>query len=197
MTSPTAFTADGLLPPGDHAMTLAQLRASLLVVGPVEQPLGTHWNADWRRQLVDNLGVMVRQLWQVGVTETFVDGSFAEDKEHPNDIDGYFECDLMRLTSGELQRELNLLDPHKVWTWSPESRRPYRGYPKKQLPMWHRYRVELYPHYGQLAGIRDRFGNELEFPSAFRLLWRDNQPRGIVKVLPDHPSDATTEGTTP
>jgi hypothetical protein len=28
--------------------------------------------------------------------------------------------------------------------------------------MWHQYRVELYPHVGQLSGIRDRFGNELE-----------------------------------
>lgn len=46
MAGPTAFTADGLLPPGDHAMTLAELRASLLVAGPAEQPLGTHWDSD-------------------------------------------------------------------------------------------------------------------------------------------------------
>ena len=57
-----------------------------------------------------------------------------------------------------------------------------RGYPKKQLPMWHQYRVELYPHYGQLSGIRDKFGNELEFPSAFRLSRRDGKPRGIIKI---------------
>jgi hypothetical protein len=57
-----------------------------------------------------------------------------------------------------------------------------RGYPKKQLPMWHQYRVELYPHYGQLSGIRDTFGNELEFPSAFRLSRRDGRPRGIIKI---------------
>ena len=197
MIGPDAFTPDGLLPPGDYPMTLAELRASLLVTGPAEQPLGTHWDAEWRRRLVDNLAVMVGQLWAVGMTEVFVDGSFAEDKEHPNDVDGYVECDLMRLATGELQRELNLLDPHKVWTWAPESRRPYRGYPKKQLPMWHRYRVELYPHFGQPAGIRDRFGNELEFPSAFRPSRRDNQPRGIVKVLSDQTPDAPTEGATP
>jgi hypothetical protein len=30
--------------------------------------------------------------------------------------------------------------------------------------------VELYPHYpGLLSGIRDQFGNNLPFPSAFRL----------------------------
>jgi len=48
--------------------------------------------------------------------------------------------------------------------------------------MWNAYRVELYPHFGQLSGIRDRFGNELEFPSAFRLSRRDGRPRGIVKI---------------
>ena len=49
--------------------------------------------------------------------------------------------------------------------------------------MWHVYRVELYPHVGQSSGIRDRHGNELEFPSAFRLSRRDGQPRGIVKII--------------
>ncbi len=119
---------------------------------------------------------------QVGVAEIFVDGSFVEDKEHPNDIDGYFVCDLRELASGRLQSALNLLDPHKVWTWDPALRRPYRGYPKKQLPMWHHYRVEMYPHCGQLSGIRDKYGNELEFPSAFRLSRRDGRPRRIVKI---------------
>ncbi len=178
------FTTDGLLPPGDYVLTLDELAWSRLVVQPAnpEEYPHLHWDATWRAKLVENLGILVRQLWQVGVTEIFVDGSFAEDKDHPNDIDGYFECDLMRLASGELERELNRLDPHKVWTWEPESRRPYRGYPKKQLPMWHAYRVELYPHVGQLSGIRDQFGNKLEFPSAFRLSRRDGQPRGIIKI---------------
>jgi hypothetical protein len=89
----------------------------------------------------------------------------------------------MRLASGDLERELNLLDPHKVWTWDPSSRRPYRGYPKRQLPMWHQYRVELYPHFSGLSsGIRDKHGQELEFPSAFRRSRRDGKPRGIVKI---------------
>lgn len=177
-----AFKLDGLLPPGDYELTLNQLLHSMLVVGPGDDELYLHWDAAWRAELVQNLGVLVRQLWQVGVTDIFVDGSFVEDKEHPNDIDGYFECDLKRLASGELERELNRLDPHKVWTWDPQSRRPFRGYPKRQLPMWHVYRVELYPHYGQLSGIRDKYGHELEFPSAFRQSRRDGQPRGIIKI---------------
>ena len=177
-----AFTAEGLLPPGDYVLSLEELARSPLVLGPADLDEVACWDRDWRGRLVENLGVLVRQLWQVGVEDVFIDGSFVEDKDHPNDIDGYFVCDLTRLASGELQRELNLLDPHKVWTWDLASRRPFRGYPKRQLPMWHVYRVELYPHYGQLCGLRDEQGHELEFPSAFRRSRRDGRARGIVKI---------------
>lgn len=175
-----AFDADGMLPPGDYELTLDELRASSLVTGT--GVASSTWDQQWRSLLVENLAVLVGQLRQIGVSEIFADGSFVEDKDHPNDIDGYFVCELRRLASGELQRDLNLLDPHKVWTWDPRERTPFRGYPKKQLPMWHQYRVELYPHYGQPSGIRDRSGNELEFPSAFRMSRRDGKPRGIVKI---------------
>jgi hypothetical protein len=179
------FQKDGLLPPGDYEVSFAEIRRSVLVSGPGDPKRYPNWDAPWREALVSNLEILARQLWQVGITEIFADGSFAEDKDHPNDIDGYFVCDLRRLSSGELTRELNLIDPDKVWTWDPASRRPYRGYPKKQLPMWHRYRVELYPHspgLGLGSGIHDRHGNELEFPSAFRQSRRDGTPRGIVKI---------------
>lgn len=175
------FGSSGCLPAGDYELTFPRLRESMLVNGP----LGVRdWDREWRSMLVDRLEVLVDQLWRVGVASVYVDGSFVEDKLHPNDIDGYFDCDLMQLSSGELQRELNKLDESKVWTWDPASRRPYRGYPKKQLPMWHVYRVELYPHIpGFGCGITDKHGNELEFPSAFRLSRRDGQPRGIIKLM--------------
>jgi hypothetical protein len=179
------FERDGLLPPGDYEVTFDELRRSVLVLGPGDPKEWPTWDSVWREQLVGNLELLTRQLWQVGIREVFADGSFAEDKDHPNDIDGYFVCDLGRLASGELARQLNLLDPDKVWTWDPASRMPFRGYPKKQLPMWHRYRVELYPHVPSLgigAGIVDQHGNELEFPAAFRQSRRDGKPRGIVKI---------------
>ena len=179
------FAPSGLLPPGDYEVSFAELHQSVLVQGPGDPSQSPNWDSAWRSALVNNLEILTRQLWQVGITEIFADGSFAEDKEHPNDIDGYFVCDLDRLRTGELARELNLLDQGKVWTWDPRTRRPYRGYPKKQLPMWHRYRVELYPHVPGLglgSGIRDRHGNELEFPSAFRQSRRDGTPRGIIKI---------------
>jgi hypothetical protein len=176
-----SFDADGLLPAGDYELTFEQLRRSVLVVGP--QTAAGVWDAAWREALVKNLEVMTRQLWQVGIREVFADGSFVEEKAHPNDIDGYFVCTLSDLTSGELTRQLNLLDPYEVWTWDPNSRLSFRGYPKKQLPMWHRYRIELYPHIaGFFSGIRDVQGQELEFPSAFRQSRRDGKPRGIIKL---------------
>jgi len=178
------FDTHGLLPPGDYEINFEELRRSMLVKGPAASA-GSTWDVAWRESLVTNLEVLTRQLWQVGIREVFADGSFVEDKDHPNEIDGYFVCTLAELASGELTRKLNLLDPYKIWTWDPRSRQPYRGYPKKQLPMWHRYRVELYPHVGGFSsGIRDTQGHELEFPSAFRQSRLNGRPRGIIKLKP-------------
>ena len=186
-----AFQPDGLLPEGDYEVTFDELRGSVLALGP-SVPVGSStWDAPWRLHLIDNLEILTKQLWQTGIRDIFADGSFAEDKDHPNDIDGYFVCSLGVLKTGELTRQLNLLDPFKVWVWDPASRKAYRGYPKKQLPMWHRYRVELYPHVpgmGIGSGILDPHGHELEFPSAFRQSRRDGAPRGIVKVKYGGPS---------
>jgi hypothetical protein len=97
------FNDEGLLPPGDFEVTFDELRASGLILGPSEPRDCPNWDSGWRARLVANLEVLVNQLWRIGVTEVFIDGSFAEDKDHPNDIDGYFECDLQRLSSGELE----------------------------------------------------------------------------------------------
>ncbi|MFQ5515701.1 MAG: hypothetical protein ACE5FG_14910 [Myxococcota bacterium] len=145
-----------------------------------------NWYADWRARLVDNLAILVEELWQAGVTEIYIDGSFLEDKDHPNDIDGYFACNWNDFVSGDLQGRLNQLDPNRVWTWDPAERRSYRGYPKSQLPMWHQYRVELYPHLSGLIAGRDPHGNPLEFPAFFRTsrwpLPSGRTQKGIVKI---------------
>ena len=108
------FNDDGLLPPNDYEITIAELKDSILVCGPEDRKQVPNWDQSWRLWLVEQLEVMAKQLWQIGITAIFVDGSFAEDKEHPNDIDGYFVCNLHDLASGKLERELNLLDPQKV-----------------------------------------------------------------------------------
>ena len=156
-------------------MTFTQLRASLLVENVREG-----WSRDWRLHLVDQAEILVNQLWEVGVEEVILNGSFVEEKAHPNDIDGYFGCDVRELDA--IVRRLNALDPHKIWTWDPAARRPYRGYPKKQLPMWHRYRVELYPHFEQFSGITDAYGQPLTFPSAFRLRRGTDEQKGVVRL---------------
>ena len=173
------FTPDGVLPPGDYPLTFDELSQSYLVDGPAGRD---SWDRDWRRYLVQNLRVLVQQLWQVGMDSVYIDGSFVEDKDHPNDIDGYFHCDPGAFATGQLQRELNLLDPRKVWTWDPASRRPFPGSAKKQLPMWIVYRVELYPHYPGLFAGQDEHGVPLEFPAFFRKSRRDGRPKGIVEL---------------
>jgi hypothetical protein len=82
-----------------------------------------------------------------------------------------------------LEQEINRLDPVKCWTWDHRTRRPFRGYPKSQLPMWHAYRVELYPHFSGLIAGLDEHGQPLEFPAFFRKTRHGGHPKGIVKLV--------------
>lgn len=103
------FTPEGILPVGDYQMNFNELRESYLVTGRDVQ--SESWDSSWRNHLIGNLEILVNQLWQIGIYRIFVNGSFVEEKDHPNDIDGYFECNLRNLTSGNLQRSLNAIDP--------------------------------------------------------------------------------------
>lgn len=174
------FNIHGLLGVGEYELTLPQLRQSILVRGPGKDIV---WDTKWWLFLVDQLEALVQQLWDVGIKNIYIDGSFVENKAHPNDIDGYFECDLLEFVSGELERKLNYLDPYEVWTWDSNRREHYEGFTKRQLPMWHKYRVELYPHFEQSSGILDEHGNEQQFPAAFRKTRESFLPKGIVKII--------------
>lgn len=175
-----SFNDKGLLPLGDYEMTFEEIRNSIVVLGPPDEP---DWDRYWRELLVNNLEIMVKQLIVVGIKDIFINGSFVQRKLHPNDIDGYFVFDVKRLADGSLQQELNFLEPDKIWTWDPNSRRPYKGYTKRQLPMWHKYRVELYPHFNQPSGITDKYGNQLQFPAAFRQERYTHEQKGIIKII--------------
>lgn len=172
------FNDDGVLPPQDYSMTIEELKDSLLVNGPGE---GYPWNYNKRLMLVENLEILVLQLHEVGIEEIFIDGSFVEDKASPSDIDGYFVADVHTLP--DIVRELNRLDPYKVWTWDWSSRISDRNSAKPQLPMWHRYKVELYPHVGQDCGIVDEYENQQQFPAAFRKTRDTFLPKGIIKII--------------
>jgi hypothetical protein len=174
------FTVNGLLPFGDHALTINQLRQSYLVTGE-----GTglpDWDSIWRAQLVDNLELFVRQLWQVGVERIFVNGSFVTDKPHPGDIDVYFECGIARFA--QLIVGLYSLEPPLPWDWERRPIDPASGLPKPL--MWHQYRVELFPHFTdqpQPTGIRDEYGNDLLFPSLFRRDKESGRPKGVIQII--------------
>ena len=185
---PTQFNADDVLDSGTYDATFSQLRSSLLVVGNGSSP---NWDSVWRNALVDNLEILTKQLCSVGITEIFIDGSFVENKDRPNDIDGYFDTGIASVNLTTMKNfenqvsQLNNIDPHKIWTWDPQARIFDPRSAKSQLPMWMRYRVELYPHIeGMFSGIRDGSGNNLMFPSAFRQSRRNFIPKGIVKIIP-------------
>jgi hypothetical protein len=185
---PKNFNSDEVLPPGTYKATFNDLRESLLVIGDGSSP---NWDSEWRGKLVDNLEVLTKQLWTVGFEEVFIDGSFVENKDRPNDIDGYFDTKIKEVTAQNMKKyedqisQLNNLDPYKIWNWEPESRIPDARSGKAQLPMWMRYKVELYPHIeGIFSGIRDAQGNNLIFPSAFRQSRRNFIPKGIVQIIP-------------
>lgn len=170
------FTLDGVLPPGDYELTFSDLKASLLVSGPEPKP--DNWDAAWRHTLVCLAERLVGQLWAVGIEEVYLDGSFVEDKAHPHDIDGYFPCSLFELPG--LVAKLNEIDPHKSWTWSNRVFDPDSM--KNQLPMWHAYRTELYPHFNQPSGIYHGTEN-LTFPQAFRRRRGDSLQKGIIRIV--------------
>jgi hypothetical protein len=177
------FNEDGSLPPGDHEMSLASLRESVLVNG-TRNPGSEDWDAHWRAHLVDQLGVLCGHLWNVGISEIFVDGSFVTDKSHPGDIDGYFVCEFGQFHSNQFRR---LLDLDPVWDLRTKSL-DVMGKPKPL--MWHKYSVELFPHFlppfsDQSAATIDQAGRAVLFPEFFRY-GRDGKPRGIVRITREH-----------
>jgi len=69
------------------------------------------------------------------------------------------------------------------FSYAGKPRRLFRGCPKRQLPMWHAYHVELYPHFTGLIAGRDELRTPLEFPAFFRKRRGTSQPKGIVKII--------------
>jgi len=170
-----------ILPPGDYELTLEQLMQSSLVEGPKRRP--RDWNRPRRRHLVQNLIILVDQLRQVGITEIFVNGSFASDKSRPGDIDGYFACEPFFFKSGLLADQLNRRATNKIWTWSDKDRRMDATTQKRQLPMWHMYHVELFPCFGELCDIPDENNQPQTMEQAFRKTRDTHTPKGIIHLV--------------
>ncbi len=176
------FTASGLLPVGDHDMTLRELRSSFLVTG--NGVAAASWDTAWRTELVDNLIKFVPQLWQVGIGPIFINGSFVENKPSPNDVDGYFVADGQAIASGVLENRLRAIEPSGIWTWDPGRRWPPVASTTAHYRMWHEYRLELLPYTpGFSTPIVGPTGQRLTLPELFRLRRHTWEPKGIVRLV--------------
>jgi len=90
--------------------------------------------------------------------------------------DGYFVCDLRRLRVATPAR-LNLLDPHKVWTWDPAERRPFRRLSEEATTDVAPVSNRALPHYGQLSASGTS-SQRVRIPVAFRLSAAQWQSKG-------------------
>ena len=124
---------------------------------------------------------MAGHLWQVGIQDIYIDGSFVEDKASPNDIDGYFVCGVTQFIHGSLRQDLARLDT--IWTWEDNTRTKAPNTTKPQLPMWHKYRVELYPELGNPANIVGPNGANLPISAGFRQQRWTFAEKGIIHLV--------------
>jgi len=100
MTAIPPLTPTACYRPGDYEASFDELRRSVPLKGLATQRMGPQmartpvrpiWNCS-----------LPASLRAVGIREVFADGSLLEDKDHPNDIDGYFVCYLAPLMTGQL-----------------------------------------------------------------------------------------------
>jgi hypothetical protein len=175
------FNASGVLPPGDYVLTFAQLQDSMLVKG--SKTGARNWDTQWRGFLASNLRSVANTLWELGVEYLVIDGSFVEQKDRPNDIDAYFPISRESWVSRKVELGLNRKRSEQVWTWDPDNRYKSKDprAPHPKLPFWHKYRIDLWPDFGQGAIDHEHLGL-LTFEKAFRRT-RGGDPKGVVKIF--------------
>ncbi len=177
------FNEHGLLPVGIYPLSPRQLLASHLVTGAYSQQ-GEAWDAEHRARLVHNVVYLARQLWQVGVTEVFVFGSFVDDKACPNDIDSYFVYPSAKpIRNGRLRRALNEINAEKAWDWL--NRLPDETTGKNEMILWHVYRVEVVPTAPDLKNAMPVEGTKLPIPTGVHIASGSCRIKGVVQLVPD------------
>jgi hypothetical protein len=148
-----------------------------------------------RVKLIDNLEVLVRQLWQVGVSNIYLDGSFCSTKAEPADIDAYYDLPLpeevLQMEDGKekhesvllyilaLSEQLNQFNEIPIWNIWDKIHVDERGYQRTE--MWMHYRCEIYPHcWGMYAA--DVNGRKVKFDEFFR---KDKYgiEKGVIKLV--------------
>jgi len=117
-----------------------------------------------RIQLISNLEIVSVQLFQAGISDLRIDGSFVTEKPEPGDIDGFWVLD----DNVQFDKIPPILrDISKV----PD---PAGGKPK--FPMWYKYGIELFIH-PFMGGFKA--GDLPEFFSHSR----DGIERGYIQVI--------------
>ena len=151
----------------------------------INNPDRTDWDSQRRLTLLGNFQILTEQLWDVGVDEVYIAGSFVEEKDRPNDIDGYFVADFKDIVNKNkdgLKGRLRAQES-KIWTWDRADLIYVPEIGKKALPMRVKYDVEMYPDYpGAFSGIRDRRNKPLGVSEAFRLCRSSGIVKGIIKT---------------
>lgn len=115
----------GWLLPGIYSITLSNLR---------KHPVLS--KGQKRLQLINNLTLACETYWKHGITEIYVNGSFASTKESPGDIDGYIVIkDFNDINF------IELINSNSIWgdfsTINSET---------GKFKMWDEYKIEFYVH---------------------------------------------------
>ncbi|NMC28380.1 MAG: hypothetical protein GYA42_09600 [Syntrophomonadaceae bacterium] len=167
------FAKSGLLPPGDHAISLEELE-NFIGRGPGG---GQSWDTSWRLQLLQEFKKRYQQLQAVGINEVYIDGSYATDKFHPNDMDVYFVVPRNIWRSGA-EQALKDMDP-EFWRFEPEL--GVDG--KLGYPMAFRHHIEMYPvyleHTPDHAECPEMVDPTIKF---FRTDKYSHREKGIIKI---------------
>jgi hypothetical protein len=162
----------------DYTLTIDGLRNSMLVKGPTTGEY-IPWDKEKRLYLVNQLEIVANQVWNAGFDKICVDGSFVEDKASPGDIDCYFECGLDDFMQGKVEEALRIANPGEKWGFSKDNLINVDGI--SQFPIWHKYRVDMWPECGMPSFVFDKSGtNNLKISQAFRQQKHTYRKKGIV-----------------
>ncbi len=167
------FLKNGLLPAGDHEISLADLEQNIKA-GPGG---GQTWDTKWRLQLLEEFKKRFQQLKSVSITEVYIDGSYATDKYHPNDMDVYFVVP-RKVWRESAEPALKKIDPD---FWRFETVTDVSG--KTGYPMAFSRHVEMFPVYQEhtpaYAECEELIDPKISF---FRNDKWSHRPKGIIKI---------------
>jgi hypothetical protein len=143
----------GYLPPGIHDASIEELREHFV------------WN-DSRRLLLSHFEKVLYQLYDAGIDEVFIGGSFSTSTPAPKDIDAFWIY--------KAGLDLSKIDP-VLLNMNTFVRDPVTG--QSVRPMKLKYGVELFIQTGPTARINGKLFGEFFGHS------RDGVARGLIRLV--------------